>query len=222
MIVTNKLTKLFRSGKKDVIALNEIDLQIESNRFVLIKGPSGCGKSTLLFSLGGMLMPSNGEIRINEMSLFEMSEKQRAKFRSQHIGFVFQSYHLLPYLTVLENIMISSSLNKTQITKDKAIQLAESLHLTERLHHKPSELSVGEKQRVALARAFITNPKVLFADEPTGNLDPQNAKEVIGHLVRFHQEGGTVVMVSHGYEADATADMIMHMKEGKITNIEKR
>ncbi len=218
MIETIGLTKIFQSGKKKVIALNEIDLLIEPNRFVLIKGPSGCGKSSLLFCMGGMLKPSSGDIRINNVSLFEMNGKKRAKYRSHHIGFVFQSYHLLPYLTVLENIIISRRLYKDEniISVKKAVEIAESLRIKDRLHHKPSELSVGEKQRVALARAFISNPKIIFADEPTGNLDHENTKEVINQLSRFHNNGGTVIMASHTNEADPVADMHLNMKGGKI------
>ncbi len=216
MIKTDSLTKVFRSGKKSVIALNEVDLTIEKGEFVLIKGHSGCGKSTLLFSLGGMLNPSSGSVAIDDVSIYNKSEKELALFRANNIGFVFQSYHLLPYLTVLENILISERLNKKNVTEKRAVEIAESLNIAHRLNHKPSELSIGEKQRAALARVFITNPNVIFADEPTGNLDPENAKEVIEHLKRYNQKGGTVVMVTHGNEADKVADRIVNMKDGKL------
>ena len=215
-IKTEKLTKVFRSGKKEVIALNGIDLSIDSGQFVLIKGHSGCGKSTLLFSLGGMLMPSSGDVLTDNVSLYSKSEKERAAFRARHTGFVFQSYHLLPYLTVLENILISQRLNKNDVTVEKATRLAESLNIAHRLNHKPSELSVGEKQRTALARVFIKNPDVIFADEPTGNLDPENAREVIGQLVEYNKTGGTVLMVTHGNEIDDVADVVIEMKEGRL------
>ena len=216
MIKTEQLTKIFRSGRKDVIALNGIDITIDSGEFVLIKGHSGCGKSTLLFSLGGMLYPSSGRVVIDDVSVYDKSEKERAEFRANHIGFVFQSYHLLPYLTVLENILISQRFNKKSVTEERAVEIAQSLNIAHRLNHKPSELSVGEKQRTALARVFITNPEVIFADEPTGNLDPENAKEVIEHLKRYNEKGGTVIMVTHGNEADKVAGRIINMKNGRL------
>ncbi len=216
MIKTERLTKIFRLGKKDVIALNGIDITIKSGEFVLIKGHSGCGKSTLLFSLGGMLNPSSGVVKLDDVSIYDKSENERAEFRANHIGFVFQSYHLLPYLTVLENILISQRFNKNSVTEERAIAIAESLNIAHRLNHKPSELSVGERQRTALARVFITNPNVIFADEPTGNLDPANAEEVIKHLKRFNENGGTVIMVTHGNEADEVADRIINMNNGKL------
>jgi len=216
MIKTKQLTKIFRSGSKDVIALNGIDITIESGEFVLIKGHSGSGKSTLLFSLGGMLNPSSGTVSIDDLSVYDMSERGRAEFRANHIGFVFQSYHLLPYLTVLENILISQRFNKKSVTEERAVEIAQSLNISHRLNHKPSELSVGEKQRTALARVFITNPEVIFADEPTGNLDPANAKEVIEHLKRYNEKGGIVIMVTHGDEADEVAGRIINMKNGRL------
>ena len=221
IIETHKLTRIFRQGRNEVKALDEVGLNIPSGSFALIKGPSGCGKSTLLFTLGGMLRPTSGDIVVDGIPLYQMSDRERTAFRSQHTGFVFQSYHLLPYLNVLENIMISRVLFPDQVTKEKALQLAGNLNLTSRLNHKPSELSSGEKQRVALARAFITGPDVIFADEPTGNLDPVNAKEVIEQLVLFHQNGGSVIMVSHGNEADQFAGILMTMKDGRIIHIDK-
>jgi len=219
MIKTESLTKIFRSGKKNVIALNEVNLTIKKGEFILIKGPSGCGKSTLLFSLGAMLNPSSGMVEIDDVSIYDKSEKERAALRANNIGFVFQSYHLLPYLTVLENILISQRLNKKSVTEKRAVEIAESLKIAHRLNHKPSELSVGEKQRTALARVFITNPNVIFADEPTGNLDPENAKEVIDHLNKYNDNGGTVIMVTHGNEADEVADRAVYMNNGRLNSI---
>jgi len=215
-IETRKVTKIFWQGKKEVVALNGVDLVVRTGSFVLVKGPSGCGKSTLLFTLGGMLVPSSGTVTVEGHFLYRMTEQERNGYRATHIGFVFQSYHLLPYLTVLENMLISRQLHNKMVTREKAIELAASLHIDHRLHHKPSGLSAGEKQRAALARAFITQPEILFADEPTGNLDPVNAKEVIDHLVRYHKNGKTVIMVTHGNEADDVADTILSMENGQI------
>lgn len=219
MIELKEITKIYRSKKTDVLALNEINLHIPQNRFVLIKGPSGCGKSTLLFTIGGMLKPSSGELEVMGKKPFHLTEKERTAFLSSQLGFVFQSYYLVPYLTVLENILLPEKAGNKGVTKEQALEIAKELHIDHRLSHKPSELSIGEKQRVALARAFIIQPKVILADEPTGNLDPGNTKEVLKHLEQFRKKGGTVVMVSHGNEADDLADITVTMNKGKIIEI---
>lgn len=222
MINIQEITKIYRSKKGDVIALNEVDLQIPENKFVLIKGPSGCGKSTLLFTIGGMLKPSSGKIEVMGKVPFRLTEKERTNFLSTQLGFVFQSYHLVPYLNVLENILLSKKAGNKNVTIERAKELAKELHIEDRLRHYPSELSIGEKQRVALARALIIQPKLILADEPTGNLDPENSQEVLNHLEEFHKKGGSVVMVSHGNEADDLADITIFMKKGKISNIETK
>lgn len=221
MIVLKNITKIFRSKKGDVIALNEVNLHIPENRFILIKGPSGCGKSTLLFTIGGMLKPSSGELEVIGRRPFHLPDKERAAFLSSQLGFVFQSYFLVPYLTVLENILLPKKAGNTIATKEQAVKITKELNIDHRLLHKPSELSIGEKQRVALARAFIIQPKIILADEPTGNLDPENTKEVLSHLDRFRKNGGTVVMVSHGNEADDLADTIVSMNKGKIVEVKQ-
>ena len=219
MIKLKDITKIYRSKKSNVIALNEINLNIPQNRFVLIKGPSGCGKSTLLFTISGMLKPSSGELEVLGNKPFSLSEKQRTAFLSSQLGFVFQSYYLIPYLTVLDNILLPARTGNKLVTKEQAVSIAEELNLDHRLSHKPSELSIGEKQRVALARAFIIQPKVILADEPTGNLDPANTKKVLLQLAGYKQHGGTVIMVSHGNEADDLADIIIQLNNGKIIGI---
>ena len=219
MIELKEITKIYHTKKSDVVALNEVDLHIPQNQFVLIKGPSGCGKSTLLFTIGGMLKPSSGELKVIGKKPFHLSEKERTVFLSSQLGFVFQSYHLVPYLTVLENILLPKKAGNNTVTKEKAIEIVKELNIDHRLSHKPSELSIGEKQRVALARAFIIQPKIILADEPTGNLDPENTREVLRHLDQFRKDGGTIVMVSHGNEADDMADTIVTMNKGKISEI---
>jgi ABC-type lipoprotein export system ATPase subunit len=219
MINIQEITKIFRSNKGDVIALNEVNLEIPENKFVLIKGPSGCGKSTLLFTIGGMLKPSSGKLEVLGKSPYQLSEKERTYFLSTQLGFVFQSYYLVPYLNVLENILLSKKAGNKDVSPEQATKLAEELNIADRLKHYPSELSIGEKQRVALARALIINPQLILADEPTGNLDPENTREVLNHLENFQKDGGSVVMVSHGTEADELADMIIFMEKGKITNV---
>jgi ABC-type lipoprotein export system ATPase subunit len=221
MVEIQALNKRFKTAKNDVLALDKIDLKIDTSEFVLIKGESGSGKSTLLFTLGGMLSPSSGNINVNNKDLYALSEKERRKYRANEVGFVFQAYHLLPYLTVLENIMLPNKLSETNINKEDALKIAAELGLGQRISHKPSELSAGEKQRVALARALITNPSIILADEPTGNLDEKNAIEVMKYLKSFQLKGGTVIMVTHGHLADKYATRLILMDKGALKNVKK-
>ena len=216
MIHIVKLSKVFHSKETDVIALNEIDLHIEKGTFNLIKGASGCGKSTLLFAIGGMLKPTHGNITINNKNIYRLAEKELLKYRSREIGFVFQSYHLIPYLTVEENILLVTKSSSDKIDLSNLKSMIADFSLTDRLYHKPSELSVGEKQRVALLRALLVKPTLLIADEPTGNLDPQNSAVIMNHFARYIKNGGTIIMASHGSEADSIADNIVQMEKGKI------
>lgn len=216
MIEVKGLTKIFNSGNKRVSALDNVDIHIQKGDFALIKGPSGCGKSTLLFILGGLLHPSSGAVRISDVDIYALTEKKRLQFRSQEIGFIFQSYYLIPYLTVMENIMILNKVQGLKVTIEEVTRLAEQLNFDHRLNHKPSEMSIGEKQRASLVRALAIKPKIILADEPTGNLDPENADVVLKHLELFHREGGTVVMVSHGSDADNYASSNIYMDKGGI------
>ncbi len=221
MIEAQNITKVFNSAKEKVIALKTIDLIVKKSEFVLIKGESGSGKSTLLFIMGGMLNPTSGKMIVNNKDLFTLSEAERSKYRANEIGFVFQSYHLLPYLNVLENIMLSNKLPSIQIQKEEVFKIAKELGIADRLDHKPSQLSAGEKQRIALARALITNPSVILADEPTGNLDEKNTLEVLNYLKHFQQKGGTVVMVTHGNLADKYATRTIQLQKGELIKTEK-
>lgn len=216
MIEVKGVTKLFNSGGKQVSALDNVDLTIQKGDFALIKGPSGCGKSTLLFAVGGLLVPSSGAIRISDVDLYALPEKKRLRFRSQRIGFVFQSYYLIPYLSIMENIMILNKVYGLKVTKEEVLQLAEQLNFDHRLNHKPSEMSIGEKQRASLVRALAIKPEIILADEPTGNLDPENAEAVLKYLELFHREGGTVVMVSHGSDADRYATQNIWLDNGGV------
>ncbi|MCP4092632.1 MAG: ABC transporter ATP-binding protein [Planctomycetes bacterium] len=174
-----------------VQALASSKLQVEAKELLVIRGPSGAGKTTLLTILGGMLTPSAGSLRISGQDLLAMSAAQRAAFRSTHVGFVFQSMHLLPYLSLLENVKLGGG------SEINALTLLEELGLSHRLAHRPAQLSVGERQRGALARALVHAPKIVLADEPTGNLDPDNAEQVIQTLDRFRRQGGAVIMATH-------------------------
>jgi len=216
MIEVKGLVKRFNSGSKSVIALHDIDLHIKEGEFTLIKGPSGCGKSTLLFCMGGLLKPSAGAVLISGKELYSIPEKERLMYRVKKTGMVYQSYYLLPYFTVAENIRISRQLDGVAFSDDEFFKIVKRLKIDHRLNHKPSELSVGEKQRVSLARALILKPEVILADEPTGNLDPDNVIVVLQCLKEFKNEGGTVVMVTHGTEADSFATRQIEMNNGRI------
>ncbi len=216
MLEIKSIAKTFKSGKNDVVALNDIHLRVEKSEFVLIKGESGSGKSTLLFIMGGMLNPTFGNVVVNGKDLFSLSEKNRGKYRANEIGFVFQSYHLLPYLNVYENIMLPNELAETKIDKEAVFKIVEELGIKDRLYHKPSQLSAGEKQRVALARALIINPSLILADEPTGNLDERNTLEVMKYLKIFQEKGGTVIMATHGNLADSYATRTIRLHKGEL------
>ena len=209
MIEVKNISKSYNTKNGEVKALSEIDLKIKPSEFVLVKGESGSGKTTLLFSLGGMQQPTSGEVIVNSKKLYSLSEKERIKYRANEIGFVFQSYHLLPYLNILENIMLPNKVSESVFQKEDVVELVKDLGIDDRLYHKPSELSAGEKQRVALARALITKPALILADEPTGNLDKENTLEVMKYFKKFQENGGTVVMVTHGDLADDFATRII-------------
>ncbi|MBJ6368960.1 ABC transporter ATP-binding protein [Snuella sedimenti] len=216
MLEIQNISKQFNSGKSNVTALNSINLKVETSEFLLIKGESGSGKSTLLFILGGMLQPSSGTIVVNDKDLCKLSEKERGSYRANEIGFVFQSYHLLPYLNVFENIMLPNTLTGAQINEADVFRIVEELGIKDRLYHKPSQLSAGEKQRVALARALIINPSLILADEPTGNLDEKNTIDVMNYLKAYQEKGGTVIMVTHGHLADTYATRTIRLDKGQL------
>ena len=218
MIQIKAVKKHYHLGKKEVPALHDIDLEIPDGDFVSIIGSSGCGKSTLLLAMGGMLTPSGGEVLVNGRSLYGMGVEERARVRREQFGFVFQTFNLIPYLTARENIEVPLYLagwdEKEQ--KQKAESLLDRLGLIERMDHKPFELSVGQQQRVALARMLANDPRIILADEPTANLDPETAEMAMGFLKALNQEGRTVVLVTHSPEAAQTAKRIIRLKEGRI------
>jgi len=216
MIELKNISKTYRSKTSKVFALDDVSLNITSGEFVVIRGASGSGKTTLLLTLGAMLKPSRGYIHIDNENINDYNENQRNHFRATKIGFVFQMFHLLPYLSVLENVKIASLKKPKVETETEAKKILTEFGLNERLNHKPFALSAGEKQRTAVARALINNPKIILADEPTGNLDPENATEIMKSFSQFHKKGGTVIVVTHGSEADKYADRIISLKNGKI------
>ncbi len=213
MIFAQRLTKTFAKKTGPVRVLTDVELSVEPGEFVAIKGSSGCGKTTLLLILGGLLHPSEGEVRVDEQDLYSLSYAQRTRFRGANIGFVFQTFHLLPYLTVTENVLLASAGRADQAA---AAALLERLRLGHRIDHRPSALSAGEQQRTAIARAMVHRPKMILADEPTGNLDPENSSEVFAILRQFRDEGGTVVAVTHGTTVDAYADRTLQLQDGQL------
>lgn len=217
MINLENVSKIFKSPRGKVDALKKLDFHFDEGEFVVIKGPSGSGKTTLLLSIGGMLQPTSGVIRVGGRNIYSMKQDERTKFRASYIGFVFQLFYLIPYVNVLENIMLSAGLSGDVKKQEKATDIANNLKLSERLMHNPSELSAGECQRVALARALVHQPKILLADEPTGNLDPENSMEVLKIIEHFHQQGGTVLFVSHTNIADSFSTRTLHLENGVIT-----
>ena len=216
MISLECVGKYYRTKHDKVKALDEINLQVNEGEFVVVRGPSGSGKTTLLLAIGGMLRPTTGTVTVNGDDVYSLSERNRAKFRAENIGFIFQMFHLLPYLNTVDNVMLPSGVVKNRAGRNAARKLVKRLGISERTFHKPSELSAGERQRTAIARALLNKPKLILADEPTGNLDPENANEVINYLEEFHRNGGTVIIVTHGKVADQYADRIVHLKEGRI------
>jgi len=212
------VTKQYNHRSQSVTGLHEVTFDIPKGDFVSIVGPSGSGKSTLLLILGGMLFPSTGRVLFNGQSLYDLTPDQRSQIRKKEMGFVFQTFNLMPYLTALENVQIPLLLAGIEgdEQKRKAISLLERLGLSDRLNHVPSELSVGQQQRVALARVLANDPTVILADEPTGNLDPDTSEHVMNFFDEINQEGRTVVMVTHDPNAARRAKRTLKLIDGTI------
>jgi ABC-type lipoprotein export system ATPase subunit len=219
MIVLEKVAKTYRTSKGNVNALNGINLHVGEGEFVAVSGPSGSGKTTLLMTIAGMLRPTSGAVSIDKNNLYTMSMRERAKFRAENIGFVFQMFHLVPYLNVTDNVLLAGGVVTSKDRKAEARYLIERFGLTGRNHHTPAELSAGEKQRTAVARALLNRPKIILADEPTGNLDPDNTASVLGYISDFHRNGGTVVLATHGRAAEQFADRTIHLQNGTVAEL---
>jgi putative ABC transport system ATP-binding protein len=216
MVRLEHLDKFYLTRQPVVKALQNISLKVSEGEFLVIRGPSGSGKSTLLLTIGGMLRPSAGKVLVDSQDIYAMPVRERARFRSKNIGFIFQMFHLLPYLNSMENILLAAGASTVNFGKQKAADLIKQFGLSGRAMHKPSELSVGERQRTAIGRALMNNPKIILADEPTGNLDPDNAAEVLDYLKNFQRTNGTVILVSHGHMADGYADRVLQLRDGHM------
>ena len=219
MIVVRNLVKTIRNGPTTVEIIRDISLEIPDRQFVAIMGPSGSGKSTLLGLIAGLDWPTSGSIEIDGTDITRLSEDKMAVLRGRKLGFVFQAYHLVPTLTALENVMLPMEMlgDNVAVAKPRAEYLLESVGLIDRRTHYPTQLSGGEQQRVALARAFMMKPAVLFADEPTGNLDSSNGQHVLELLLRLNTvEGATLILVTHDQALAAHADRHIFLADGKV------
>jgi putative ABC transport system ATP-binding protein len=211
------LTKIYRSGDKDLVVLDDVSFTVEQGNSLALIGPSGSGKTTLLGLCAGLDTATSGVVSLMGFKLNAMSEDDRAYVRNQYVGFVFQNFQLLSTLTAVENVMVPLELRGERNVKSKAIELLGRVGLADRLHHYPSQLSGGEQQRVAMARAFITDPKILFADEPTGNLDDENATHITDLLFGMNKEKGTtLVLVTHNLDLAQRTQRILRMKGGRL------
>lgn len=219
LLATENLTKSYRSGDSDLVVLDSVSFQAEQGSRLAIMGPSGSGKTTLLGLCAGLDVPTSGTVSLMGFKLNAMSEDDRAYLRNQYTGFVFQNFQLLSTLTALENVMVPLELRGERNVESKAKELLGRVGLGARLHHYPSQLSGGEQQRVAIARAFITEPRILFADEPTGNLDEENAKQVVDVLFGINGESKTtLILITHNPELARQADRILEMKGGRVVS----
>ena len=219
ILQTTSLRKVYRMGEVEVAALNGVDFVVEKGEFIAIMGPSGSGKSTLLHLLGGLDAPTSGDVRLGDTQLAALDDDQIAVLRRQQIGFVFQAFNLLPTLSAFENVALSLLIDGRSLHKHthRIIELLGLVGLGDRLDHKPNQLSGGQQQRVAIARALVTNPALVLADEPTGNLDSQSGSEIL-HLLRHtcDTQQQTIVMVTHDSRAANFADRIVRLKDGRI------
>lgn len=223
IIELKNVRKVYRMGDEKIIALNDINLSIAKGEVCCLLGTSGSGKSTLLNMIAGLEKPTKGSILFNNNSIEKMNEKQLAKFRQLNVGFIFQSYNLLPTLTALENVTLPLIFNgvKRSVRNKKATQMLNAVGLNKRLKHKPAQMSGGQQQRVSIARAFVNDPAVIFADEPTGNLDTRTTYEMMDLITSITRKNNqTLIIVTHDLEISRYADRIVHVRDGNIEKID--
>jgi len=218
MIVVDRLKKVYSLGQVQVKALKDISFKIKSGEFVSIMGPSGSGKSTLMHIIGCLDYPSGGKYFLSGQDVSKLNDNQLALFRNQKIGFVFQEFNLLPRATILRNVELPLTYSKTNSgnIKEWAVEALKKVGLGDRLKHKPNEISGGEKQRVAVARALVNHPSIILADEPTGNLDSKTGQDIMKIIDKLHDEGNTIILVTHEAEIARYAKRIIHLKDGLI------
>ena len=224
LIEVRKLSKIYESGEERVIALGDVNLSIERGEFISVMGPSGSGKSTLLTILGGLNHPTEGEVVVDEIPIYQLPLEKLADFRREYLGFIFQSFQLIPYLTVIENVMlplaITDKSNREQL--HLAGEILEKIRLDGKRKRLPDQLSGGEQERVAIARALVNSPPVLLADEPTGNLDSKTGREIMELFKSLNDEGQSIVMVTHNPESVSFSSRTLHLRDGKVLNGDPR
>jgi len=218
MIQFDGVHKHYRTENGEVRALNGVTLAIDDGQYVAVQGHSGSGKSTLLALAGGLALPTQGKVVVGGEEISAMPSAERARFRADHVGFVFQMFHLLPYLNIVENVRVAARDPRSARSQQNAEALLDRFGLRDRRTHRPAQLSAGERQRVAMARALLNGPKLLLADEPTGNLDPENAKSVLDAIDGFHADGGTVLLVTHHVDAAERAGRIVSLSSGQLVD----
>jgi putative ABC transport system ATP-binding protein len=217
------LSKEFKSGDDTVQVLSDVSFAVEATSTCAIVGPSGSGKTTLIAICAGLERPSEGSVLLENVALHKASEEQLARIRNQSIGFIFQSFQLLPSLTALENVMVPAEINGEKMVRGSAIELLGRVGLGRRLHHFPAQLSGGEQQRVAIARAFMNAPKILFADEPTGNLDTETAGSIVKLIFNLNANSGTtLILVTHDRELTELADRTISLRGGRLVSDYRR
>lgn len=218
MIKVTNLSKVFRTEEIETTALNEVSFEIKEGEFVAIMGPSGCGKSTLLNILGLLDNPTEGSYKLLGQEVAGLKERDRTKFRKGNLGFVFQSFNLIDELNVFENVELPLKYLSigTAERKQRVTEILKRMNISHRSHHFPQQLSGGQQQRVAIARAVVSNPKLVLADEPTGNLDSKNGKEVMDLLTELNSEGTTIVMVTHSQKDASVAQRVINLFDGRI------
>src|SRR6202046_636524 len=219
ILKTENLWKVYRQGKVDVPALRGVSIEVMPGEFVSIMGPSGCGKSTMLHVIGGLAQATRGRVLLDGNDLTTMSDGERTNLRRHKVGFVFQRFNLLPTLDAYHNILLAQHIHGNGFDPHRFQMVSDLLGLSGRMKHKPSELSGGEQQRVALARAIVTEPKIVLADEPTGNLDSKSSDAVLSLLRQLNREmGQTIVMITHNPEAAAYGTRVLHMRDGMVVD----
>jgi putative ABC transport system ATP-binding protein len=222
ILSVEQLTKTYKSGERTLTVVKEISFSITEGSTCSIVGPSGSGKTTLLGLCAGLDRPSSGTVTLNGIELNSLSEDSLADIRNQHVGFVFQTFQLIPTLTALENVMVPLELRGETQTGRRAVDLLRQVGLEDRLDHYPAQLSGGEQQRVALARAFINRPKILFADEPTGNLDAETSERIVHLLFELNEAfGTTLIVVTHDYDLAGRTQRILKLRGGAVVSDEK-
>ena len=216
MLKFKNISKSFDGPEGKVTALDEVSFSVSPGEFLAVRGPSGCGKTTLLLTAGSLLRPSTGQVSLDGQDPYMLSSEMRSRMRASMIGFVFQQFHLIPYLTVRQNIMAPSLALPAKEAEQRTQELVSNFGLDDRAGHVPAQLSTGQRQRTALARALLNKPKIILADEPTGNLDEDNADIVFDYLGKYVSDGGCVLLVTHDVRAAAHATKTLQMSQGRI------